>query len=84
MFCFHSLVLAAIGAQEFIIILGVLILGLIPTALWIWALVDILSNEPSTGNDKIIWILVIVLTGAIGAIIYLLVRRPKRITMLGR
>jgi hypothetical protein len=44
----------------------------------------VLPNEPSEGNDKVIWILIIVLTNWIGALIYLLVRRPKRIQEIGK
>ena len=54
------------------------------TILWIWALIDCLSNESSEGNDKIVWALVIILTHLLGAIIYLVVRRPQRKTTLGR
>lgn len=54
------------------------------TILWIWMIVDCATNEPSEGNDKLIWILVIVLTHWIGALIYLLVRRPERIKQYGR
>ena len=60
------------------------IISLLSFALWIWMLIDCISNEPSEGNDKIIWILVIVLAGVIGALIYYLVRRPKRIEQYGK
>ena len=60
------------------------LLGIGGTILWIWMLIDCAMNEPSEGNDKIIWILVIVFTHAIGALIYLLVRRPQRIRLHGR
>lgn len=65
----------------FVILIWVLALGMIvaSTALWIWMLVDCATKESSTGNDKLVWILVIVLTHWIGALIYLLVRRPERI-----
>ena len=53
------------------------------TVLWIWMIVDCATHEPSEGNDKVIWILVIVLTHWIGALIYLLARRPKRIQQYG-
>jgi hypothetical protein len=46
-------------------------------------LIDCATKEPSTGNDKVVWILVIALTGWIGALIYLLVRRPKRVREFG-
>ena len=60
-----------------------LVFGIGGTILWIWMIVDCATKEPSEGNDKLIWILVIVLTHWIGALIYLLVRRPKRIEQLG-
>jgi nitrate reductase gamma subunit len=60
-----------------------LVLGVGGTILWIWMIVDCATKEKSEGNDKLIWILVIVLTHWIGALIYLLVRRPKRIQQYG-
>ncbi|MCE9613834.1 MAG: PLD nuclease N-terminal domain-containing protein [Lentisphaerae bacterium] len=56
-----------------------LVLGVGGTILWIWMIIDCATREKSEGNDKLIWILIIVLTHWIGARIYLLVRRPKRI-----
>ncbi len=61
-----------------------LVIGVGGTALWIWMLVDCATREPSEGNDKLVWILIIVLTHWIGALIYLLVRRPKRIEQIGK
>jgi hypothetical protein len=46
-------------------------------------IVDCATKEKSDGNEKLIWILVILLTHWIGALIYLLVRRPQRIQELG-
>jgi hypothetical protein len=64
----------------FVIALGVAVLA---TAFWIWMLVDCATKEPSEGNDKIIWILIIIFTHWIGALIYLIVRRPERQRKLG-
>jgi hypothetical protein len=58
---------------------SVLPLGII----WIMMIIDCATKEPSEGNDKLIWILIIVLTHWIGALIYLIVRRPKRIEQFG-
>ena len=52
-------------------------LSLAITAFWVWMLVDCLTNMDSQGNDKIIWILVIVFTNLIGALVYYFVQRPK-------
>ncbi len=60
------------------------VIGIGGTILWIWMLIDCATKEPSEGNDKIIWILIVVLTHWIGALIYLIVRRPKRIEQYGQ
>lgn len=57
--------------------------GIAGFVFWIWALIDCATKEPADGNDKIIWILVIIFTGWIGALIYVLIRRPDRIRMYG-
>lgn len=46
-------------------------------AFWIWMLVDCARREFEGPNDKLIWILVIVLVGALGALIYLFAGRPQ-------
>jgi len=45
---------------------------------WVAVLVDCLGNEPSQGNDKIAWVLVILFLPVLGAILYVAVRRPHR------
>lgn len=59
-------------------------IGVAGTAFWIWMLVECITRESSEGNDKLVWILVILFTHLLGALIYLIVRRPKRIEELGR
>lgn len=59
----------------------ILLLG---TAFWIWMIVDCATNEPSGDNNKVVWILVIVLTHLVGAAIYFFVRRPERKRLVGR
>lgn len=61
-----------------------LLIGTAGTVLWIWMLVDCLTKESDQGNTKIVWTLVILLTHVIGALIYILVRRPQRKQELGR
>ena len=69
-------------AIQFILFIGMMVFGLIAMASWIWMLVDCLKHESAEGNDKLIWVLVIVLTNWIGALIYFFVRRPERKRML--
>lgn len=66
-----------------LILLPLLLMGLALFVFWIWMLVDCATKEPSQGNDKIIWILIIVFTHWIGALIYFLVRRPERKKLFG-
>jgi Phospholipase_D-nuclease N-terminal len=47
---------------------------------WIWALVDAVKVPDDSmykNGNKLVWILVIVLAGVIGAIVYLVVGRPS-------
>jgi hypothetical protein len=62
----------------------VLVFGLLGMAFWIWMLIDCITNEPSEGNDKLIWVVVIVLTNWLGALIYFIVRRPQRKQQFGQ
>ncbi len=68
------------GSEMFLIFL----FGILGTVFWIWMLVDAATKEPDQGNTKIVWILVIVLTHWIGALIYFFARRPERIKLSGR
>jgi len=53
------------------------------TVLWIWTLIDCIKNEPTDGNERIVWVVVIAVAHWIGALIYLIVRRPQRKLILG-
>jgi sterol desaturase/sphingolipid hydroxylase (fatty acid hydroxylase superfamily) len=64
-----------------IVTFGVAVLG---TAFWVWMIIDCANNEPSEGNDKIVWILVIILAGFLGAVIYYFARRPSRMRIVGK
>ena len=58
----------------------VMVLFIAGLALWIWALVDAIQVRDDAmyqSGSKLIWVLVIVLAGVIGAIIYLVAGRPK-------
>lgn len=53
--------------------------GLAATVFWVWMIIECATKEPAEGNDKLVWILIIVFTHWIGAAIYYFVRRPERI-----
>lgn len=46
---------------------------------WLWVLVDCVTKEPSEGNDKIVWTILIIFLPLIGSILYYFIRRPERI-----
>ena len=68
------------GGSSFLLALLLAITG---TIFWIWMIVECATKEPNQGNDKIVWILIIVLAHWIGALIYFFVRRPQRIARYG-
>ncbi len=53
------------------------LLGIVFFAFWLWMLIDCCTKTFPGENEKTVWILVIALTGAIGALIYFFVGRPK-------
>lgn len=54
--------------------IGIVGLGFV---LWLWALIDCIRREFQNPNDKILWILAILLLWLIGPIVYLIVGRKK-------
>jgi Phospholipase_D-nuclease N-terminal len=66
-----------------LILLLFFVIGILGMLFWIWMLIDCATKEPSEGNDKVIWILVILFTHFIGALIYYFIRRPERERLLG-
>jgi hypothetical protein len=63
--------MATVGLLWFIpfilLMIAIIILGIL---FWIFMLVDSIKHKYRDQNDKIVWVLVIVFTGLIGAIIY--------------
>jgi O-antigen/teichoic acid export membrane protein len=51
---------------------------------WLWVVVDCLRKEPSEGNEKVAWVLFILLVPVIGALVYYFIRRPERIKAVGQ
>ncbi len=66
---------AAVGSALILLVLLVLL------ALWVWALADAIRMPDDTRyrtGSKLLWVLVIAVTGLIGAALYLAVGRPTR------
>ena len=60
------------------------IIGLGLFVLWLWVLIDLLTKETDENNQRLIWGLVVGFTYVIGALLYLIIRRPERFKTLGR
>jgi hypothetical protein len=72
-------ILTFLGTQEIILIL-IAILIVVPVFLIIplIALIDILKSK-FEGNDKLIWVLVVLFLGVIGAALYLFIGRKQKL-----
>ena len=73
--------------EQFIVFPLFLLIGLcfafLTTGFWVWTLVDCLVHEPSEGNEKIVWAVVIAILHVMGAALYFFIRRPERIQQYG-
>lgn len=68
--------LGVLGTQELLIILVVMLLPLI---LFIWSLVDIISGTFKEPNNKLIWVIVVILLPLLGSILYLIIGRSQKV-----
>lgn len=59
------------------VVVPFLIIGIGTFVFWLWSLIDCIRREFEGSNDKLIWVLVIVLAGALGSLIYVFVGRPR-------
>lgn len=59
----------------------VLVLAVIPLGLLVWTLIDLLQRPQeawtASGQDRMVWTIVVVLVGFIGPILYLAIARPR-------
>jgi hypothetical protein len=51
------------------------LIAAVALVIWIWALVDAIRNPALDHNMRLMWVLVIIFTSVIGAIIYLVMAR---------
>ncbi len=72
------------GAYGIGCILALVACGLAGMVFWIWALIDCATKEPNEGSQKVGWILAIALLHFLGALLYVLIRRPDRLRETGR
>lgn len=53
------------------------IIGILGTILWIFMLIDAIKRNYKNENDRLVWILIIILANVIGAIVYYFVIKSK-------
>jgi hypothetical protein len=53
------------------------------TVFMVWMIIDCASKETREGNERLIWIIIMVCVPYIGAAAYYLIRRPERIRAFG-
>ena len=58
-------------------ILGIVAIIVLSKVFWIYMLVDSIQHKYKDSNDKVVWVLVIIFTGIIGAMIYYFVVKRK-------
>ena len=61
----------------FLLWFALFIVGILGLIFWIFMLVDVIKRDFKKENDKLLWILIVVLTGLIGAIIYYFMVKRK-------
>ncbi len=68
--------LGGLGGWE---VLVVLIFILLPVGAWIAALVDIIRSRFRSDTDRLLWIVVVTLAPALGALLYLFLGRKYKL-----
>jgi len=54
-------------------------LGILALVFWIFMIVDVAKRKFKEENDRIMWILIIIFTGIIGALIYyFMIKKPNK------
>ncbi len=53
------------------------ILGILGFILFLWALIDCIRRQFPNPNDKVLWLVLIILIGWIGPVLYLIIGRKK-------
>ena len=63
----------------FLIWLLIIVVGILSFIFWIFMIVDVAKRDFKQENDKILWILVVILAGIIGALIYyFVIKKPDK------
>ena len=53
------------------------LLSLLAFVFWLWMLINAIKNPSLSGNERIVWVLVIIFLPFIGSLIYFFVAKSK-------
>lgn len=76
---FSELLLSMPAGTEWIPVLVMLAVAMAALIFWIYSIVDIVQSKFSDDITKIIWLLVVLLTGIIGSFIYWVFGRSTKL-----
>lgn len=71
----HANAAATFGLMSLIILITMFTLF----TMWIFSIVELAKNEYRGDNTRLIWLLVVLLTGPLGVILYFLIGRGQKI-----
>ncbi len=74
-----QLLLSMPAGAEWLLVILVLATVLAFAGFWIYTVVDVVKSKFDDDSTKIVWLLVVILLGFLGSIIYWVVGRPKRV-----
>jgi hypothetical protein len=60
-------------------VLAILLFLFFPFLFWLWTLIDALRSDFKHPNDKILWVVLIVLMPILGSILYLFLARSMKV-----
>ena len=60
------------------LMLGLTLIGLLIFALWVWMLVDAITNQGLNNAERLAFVLLVYFLPFIGSLVYFFVGRPKR------
>ena len=55
------------------------LLGILCFIFWLWMLVDCLKNPRLHGNEKLIWVLVVIILPFIGSLLYFFIAKEQSV-----
>jgi len=57
----------------------IVVIAILALIFWIFMIVDVAQRKFTNENDRLLWILIVVLVGIIGALIYyFMIKRPNK------